>query len=97
MTTVTHLVHGFDQADHSRKVCMVLDLPENDYSPHDKASQIVGPGVCFHFSENVSHPVPDHLKGILLTLTELYERVPELNPHKPRARKTKKSARHPFS
>jgi len=79
----TYLVNGFLR--HTKQnVCMLVDhsydLSDPLSSPHAIAERIAGSEYMFHACTNVNVAVPDEHKNVLLTSTELYARVPELDP-----------------
>lgn len=93
MSKALFLMSGFARSDYSKDVRMIveadMDSFELDQQPHTIAEKIAGPDYCFQASENMSASVsvPPDVIGVLMTQEELYQRVPELNPKRPRRRR----------
>lgn len=86
-------VSGFSRSDYSKNIVIVVDADPNsfelDQQPTTIAEKLAGPDYCIQSSENMSASVsvPADAIGVVMTEAELYERVPELNPRRPRQRR----------
>jgi hypothetical protein len=95
MTVQLYLHRGWSCQDKKREVVVILEgkdpLHDDATKRFELAQTIAGNDYFLALSESINVDVPPPLRGVLLTLDELYEGVPELNPRRKRSRARNRS------